>query len=236
MIIKSNQLLSNIRRNFQNGVPFQILFFLSFLAIVLHCNTLSAKIQVPSEQMKELISEAIDQGKSVREITLKVEIGLPASNIIEILDLPGLDPDKPIIEQPELTAARLHQAIIEFDQKKWGFSWSIVLVGMLVIFTSLLITGTFVSQIQNLHFNDLRNLFSKQKKKKLPEISASSSQTNISPNAIIAVICALNAHIQDAETQNKLELTWSREPVSLWKSTNKINLPNTVYAYKKRRS
>ncbi|PID28964.1 MAG: hypothetical protein CSB55_02535 [Candidatus Cloacimonadota bacterium] len=133
----------------------------------------------------------------------------------------------------------LLQAKKDFEKYKVRFGLGITLVGMLVVFISLMLIGIIISQMEHI------TKYEERKRKKKEEIAAkkvfhtscgkiSTSETEVSMNSIAAVITALHIHRLEAEESHKLHLTWKRTPVSVWRASFKTMMPNKEYNYTKR--
>jgi ornithine carbamoyltransferase len=169
------------------------------------------------------------------------QTGIPVINLINYLELP-VDTDRNMtLEELAVTEDMIEEARSHFSGKIWGFSWNIVLVGMLVIFSSLSLTGLFIgllSRIVKLSERETKSLSAKKKKsagretKRVKIKDIKSRDTGY--NAIVAAITALHFHLQEAEELSKMTLAWKREPVSVWKTSGKFDMPNRVIREKKK--
>ncbi len=131
-----------------------------------------------------------------------------------------------------ITVQRVEREIPAEYDSIMHYSWSIVLIGMLVIFSSLSLTGLVISQLQNLSlFSKLSRLFTRRKM--IPKLKDNKSRdTGI--DAVIAAVTALHYHIQEAEESNKMIIAWTREPVSVWKASARFLMPNRIMRERKR--
>jgi Na+-transporting methylmalonyl-CoA/oxaloacetate decarboxylase gamma subunit len=171
---------------------------------------------------------------------VSTQTGIPVVNLINYLELPADTDRTKTLSELGVTGERIEEARSHFSDKVWGFSWNIVLVGMIVIFVSLSLTGFFInllSRIVKLSERERTKAATKKKKsgeqetKRVKIKDIKSRDTGY--NAIVAAITALHFHLQEAEELSKMTLAWKREPVSVWKTSGKFDMPNRVIREKK---
>lgn len=124
----------------------------------------------------------------------------------------------------------------KFDQDVLKFAAKITLVGMLVVFLSLIITGMFISNIK--HFSKTGKPQVTKKKEKVVKTSigeVKTSEGDLSTNSVVVVITAIHLHLLEVEAKNKINMDWRRAPVSMWKSVSKAKFPNQDYKLLSRR-
>jgi len=132
-----------------------------------------------------------------------------------------------------VSSATVADKFYSFTKKTMSFGGSITVVGILVVFFSLLLISIIINQFQHL---------AKAKKPKQKKSSKSASTTvqtpigkvtgpttSISSNAIVAVITALHKHKLSVEERVKIQMTFSRAPVNMWSALAKMEMPNSVY-------
>jgi Na+-transporting methylmalonyl-CoA/oxaloacetate decarboxylase gamma subunit len=160
---------------------------------------------------------------------LAFRLSIPPGKLIKYFDL---DPDINRSMTPaELGIDRksIDQARLRFKKNKWRFSWNIVLLGMLVIFSSLSLTGLFISLLSKVVlFSESSDKSIAYLKKKKNEGLRNIKSRDTSYNAVVAAITAFHLHIQEAEEFGKMTLSWKREPVSVWKTSGKLDMPNRI--------
>lgn len=209
-------------KNIKHQLSLTIFVFLLVLMVLLPLSSLSAK------QHEEAIGK-YTKDSTITEVSLS--LGIPSSKLVEHL---GLDPDTDrtmTLSDLQIDPDEVERARIGFKKESWRFSGNIVIVGMLVIFLSLSVTGLFVALLSKV-VSVSENSGSKGKKvNKASPIDVKSRDTSY--NAIVAAITALHLHLQDAEEFGKMTLSWEREPVSVWKTTGKLDMPNRVYRKEK---
>ncbi len=159
---------------------------------------------------------------------------MPVKKLMQHLDLPDSAKPSDTIAELGIQQSQLEEIHTDFHGNLMGFCTSLTVIGMTVVFLSLIVTGMIISQIRHLN---------KAKKKAGPTKTVETSigkisgpQPDISTNAIVAVITALHMHIAEAEERQKLILTWKRAPLSLWRGSSRNAMPNQTYFQAKGRS
>ena len=124
----------------------------------------------------------------------------------------------------------MEKAQKDYDDNLVPFYTGVVIVGMSIVFVSLMLTGLIISQLKNL---------GNKPKKKVNKASVKTSAgtvtgpvDHLSSNAVVAAITAIYLHEMDVEEQNKMLLTWKRAPLSMWKASS--IMPNNEYYQAKR--
>jgi Na+-transporting methylmalonyl-CoA/oxaloacetate decarboxylase gamma subunit len=112
--------------------------------------------------------------------------------------------------------------------------FGITLVGMIIVFASLILIGFIINQLSHLQ-KEKKSSKKRKKRKNKPNFSVSTQQDEPSSDAIIAAITTVYLHELEVEEQNNLLLTWRRANVSMWKAVNKVNVPNRNF-FKAQRS
>jgi len=103
---------------------------------------------------------------------------------------------------------------------------SIVLVGMLIVFASLVVVSFFISLFKHLH------LFEKIKARRESKsvdtaVGTISSRGDLSEKAVAAVITAVFLHEEEVDSENRLLLTWKRASARVWKTGDEM--PNALH-------
>ncbi|MBW6515525.1 MAG: OadG family protein [Candidatus Cloacimonetes bacterium] len=165
---------------------------------------------------------------------LSKQLSIPSDKLKKYLDLPlGLDNTTTLAEL-QIDQEKVEKAHKQFRSKIWGFSWNIVLVGMLVIFCSLSLTGLFIGLLSRVvKYSEKPPIYGKKSDNDKKQVAkkvkiADLKSRDAGYNAVIAAITALHFHLQEAEELSKMTLTWKREPVSVWKTSGKFDMPNRV--------
>ena len=120
-----------------------------------------------------------------------------------------------------------------FTKNTLNYGYSVTLVGIIVVFLSLLLISILINQFQ--HIEKTKALKAKRiAKKSTSTIETSAGKITgpsdaISSNAIVAVISALHKHKLSVEERVKIQMTFSRTPVNMWSASAKMDMPNRVY-------
>lgn len=161
------------------------------------------------------------------------ETHIPVKKIINLLD--GDYSKETTVVETGLTNDAIEKAIEKYDSIKIHYYWSIVAVGMVIVFLGLILTGFIIGLLEHLNMIDKvkeKKADAKKSKTKIKKITPIDG--NLSNDAIVAVVTAIYLHELEVEEKNKMNLTWKRQPLSMWKSSNIANLPNSSF-YKLRR-
>lgn len=162
---------------------------------------------------------------------------MPIKKLEGKLNLERSDQNK-TLQELNIPVQKIKNIVNQFENNKMEFSWGVVIVGMVVVFLSLLLIGFIISQLQH-----IENLGKKKEKKSVSnsvsvntsvgKVTALSDQ--ISANAIVAAVTALHLHVMEIEETNKLLLTWKRTSLNLWRYYYKFKMPNREFSQLKRR-
>jgi hypothetical protein len=138
-----------------------------------------------------------------------------------------LDPDTDLnltLEELHVSKKAVSQALAAYEESQHSFYTGIVIVGMLIVFVSLIIVGLIIQRMQSLKYLDKK----KEKKISLSRVTGTNGR-KISQNDIIAAITTVYLHELKTEEQSRLLLTWKRASLSLWNASAKFNMPNRVF-------
>lgn len=123
-----------------------------------------------------------------------------------------------------------------FKDERIDFSSTLTVLGMSVVFVSLILTSLLISQLVHL------NRKNEKKESKPTHISSpvgtitTKYPENLSSDAVVAVIAAIHKHKQETDEENRIMLTWRRANISMWHASGKVEMPNSVFkAIKKSR-
>ncbi len=113
----------------------------------------------------------------------------------------------------------------KFSKDIIAYARSITMVGMIVVFVSLIFTGIFIGLLK----------FAAPKNKKNVKIVKSRHANNegISANAIVAAITALHIHMLEVE-QDPIMLTWKRVANTTWQNFSRMKMPNKEFSKERR--
>ena len=178
------------------------------------------------------------------EITLEElskQLSIPTGKLKEYFKLPPALDNTSTLAELNVDKAKVEAAHKQFRNRIWGFSWNVVLVGMLVIFCSLSLTGFFIGLLSKI-VKYSENTVSQDRKSDKKRTKKESTRVKIADlksrdagyNAVIAAITALHFHLQEAEELSKMTLSWKREPVSVWKASGKFEMPNRLLGNRKK--
>ncbi len=162
------------------------------------------------------------------------ELKMPVKKLMQRLDIPEDAQATDTIAELEIQQAQLEEIHEEFHTNLMGFCTSMTVIGMMVVFLSLIVTGLIISQMKHLNRSKKKTAQTKTVETSIGKITG--PQPDISTNAIVAVITALHMHIAEAEERQKLILTWKRAPLSLWRGSSRNAMPNQTYFQVKGRS
>jgi len=167
---------------------------------------------------------------------------LPIKKMTEYLNQAGAKIDLSLdrgktLEELNITENMILKAKEKFAKNRLNFGLGITLVGMVVVFASLILIGFIISQLVHItkHEERKKNKIALAKNKVSTSIgSVSTIESGVSMNSIVAVVTAIHMHRLEAEESQKMLLTWQRTPVSMWRSSVKTMMPNKEYNYTKR--
>lgn len=110
----------------------------------------------------------------------------------------------------------------DYQENIISYGGSVLLVGMLVVFSALILTSLVIRQL--VHLN--------AKTKAAPTLTFSSSgQLKSAPktmnsNVIVAAVTALHIHKMEIEERRKMVLTFRRTPTNQWRASAVLRMPN----------
>lgn len=142
------------------------------------------------------------------------QTNVPLKKIIFYLGLDESTLPSQTLSELQISAEQLKLALQNYHNSSKSFYGSIVLVGMSIVFISLMIVGLFISSLQHLDRSKKTKPKTREAKMTAPE--------HISSNAIIAAITAIYLHEAEAEEKNRLLLTWTRSRLSMWSAANLV--------------
>jgi len=172
----------------------------------------------------------VDYSAESTLLELSANTNIPVKKYIQYLELPADTDLHTSLAELKIGAKDLEKAQKAYDENLIPFYTGVVIVGMSIVFVSLMLTGLIISQLKNL---------GNKPKKKVKKASVKTSggtvtgpADHLSNNAVVAAITAIYLHEMDVEEQNKMLLTWKRAPLSMWKASN--IMPNNEYFQAKR--
>lgn len=225
----------------------KIIFLL--ILLLLAVNLLSAQVaKVTFQKAGETVEFTISENYSLRAVA--DSINMPIKKLKSMLsaeltrfgegnaDFEGLKSQSRLWDQISLSGLNIKPTTVAekfntFTDKTMDYGYSITVVGILVVFFSLLLISILISQFQ--HIAKTKDIKGKKSSKattstvKTPVGKVTGPTSAISSNAIVAVIAALHKHKLSVEERVKIQMTFSRTPVNMWGASAKMNMPNSLY-------
>ena len=161
-------------------------------------------------------------------LEISVQTNIPVKKITQYLNLENQTKFNVSLQELNISNEDIEKAIAEYQENKVSFYTGIILVGMGIVFLSLLITGIIINSLQ--HIGKHGKVKKAVVKTSVGTITA--PKDHISSNGIIAAITAMFLH--DAEEKDKINLTWKRQSISMWKAAGMVE--NRVFEIGKRGS
>jgi len=167
----------------------------------------------------------VDKNTTIADLSKATEIPIKKLETIMKRDFNQHD----LLIDLGITQEDVTSIIKTYEEVKSDFFWNIVLIGMVIVFASLILTGFMIGLLRHV------NIFEELKEKKAlaktkagkPKIKKiTTTDGNLSSDSIVAVITAIYLHELEVDERNKMNLTWKRTPLSMWKAANAVNLPN----------
>jgi len=117
-------------------------------------------------------------------------------------------------------------ALNRYREAEPGMVSSIVLVGMLIVFASLVVVSFFISLFRHLHL--FEKITARRKSESVDTaIGTISSRGDLSEKALAAVVTAIFLHEDEVDSENRLLLTWKRVSGRGWKTGEEM--PNALH-------
>ena len=129
----------------------------------------------------------------------------------------------------EETAAN---AVIEYRSSEDRLVRSIILVGMAIVFTSLIVVAFLVSLLRHLQFFERRSKADNGSRSVPSVVGTITSSGDLSDYSIAAVVATIFLHEEEVDAENRLLLTWRRSTGSAWRTGGLM--PNSAYFETKR--
>lgn len=172
---------------------------------------------------KQTVEYGYNELSSLAEISLS--LNLPIKKLKSMLKLS--EPlekswDNRSLQALGITPQQISEINDEFKRDIMLYGSSVTLVGMLVVYSALLITSLIIGQL--VHLNN------KGKASQVIKLSADgklkSAPQDLSRNVIVAAITALHIHKQEIEDQRRMALTFRRTPTNQWRASAVLSMPN----------
>lgn len=172
---------------------------------------------------KQTVEYGYNELSTLGEISAKLSI--PLKKLKAMLgNTDALDKtwDNRSIQALGITPMQIQKTNEEFEQDILIYGSSVTLVGMLVVFSALLITSLLIRQMVHLNAKpqnaSVIKLSSDGKLKVAPK--------DLSRNVIVAAITALHIHKQEIEERRRMVLTFRRTPTNQWRASAVLSMPN----------
>lgn len=152
------------------------------------------------------------------------ETNIPVKKIAEYLELNDIKDFRVSLQELNLNNNDLNKAIKLFNQNRKSLYSGIVLVGMSIVFVSLMLVGLIISSLQ--HVGEKKSPKAANDRKQgtaetnFGKVSAPSDE--LTQNGILAAITALMLHRAEMEEANRIQLTWARPNNSSWREVNAV--------------
>jgi hypothetical protein len=130
-----------------------------------------------------------------------------------------------------ITRERAADAIHEYRESEVSMVGSIVAVGMMIVFASLVVVAILIGLFRHLHIFDRDRSVPRARSVK-SVIGTITSQGDLSEQSIAAVVTAVFLHEEQVDAENRLLLTWKRASGSAWRTGG--FMPNSTYFAAKR--
>ena len=124
-------------------------------------------------------------------------------------------PDILLIGIDEETASK---AVLEYRSSEDRLVRSIILVGMAIVFTSLIVVAFLVSLLRHLQFFERRSKADNGSRSVPSVVGTITSSGDLSDYSIAAVVATIFLHEEEVDAENRLLLTWRRSTGSAWRT------------------
>jgi len=174
--------------------------------------------------------DAISGTNSLTEVAFKLQIPLKQLNFY--LDIDLKTESEKTLDELHISRSALKKALKNYSENQSSFYSGIILVGMLIVFLSLIMVGLIIDRMKFLKHLDN---YQKQKLVKSRKNTLQVMGEKISQNDIVAAITAVYLHELETEEESKLLLTWKRATQNPWNTAAKFNMPNRVFFQERRK-
>lgn len=164
----------------------------------------AAVLHIPIKKLKSMLGEPIDPLTKEHDLRSLQSLNLSPERLMKIKD--------------------------EFEQDRVPYGFSLTLVGMLVVFSALLITSIVIGQLRHLQA---------EKKKEPPVIKVSATgkvikaPSGVSSDIIVAVVSALYIYEYTIKERRRIQLTFNRSKTNQWRSSAILSMPNREFTRKR---
>jgi len=105
---------------------------------------------------------------------------------------------------------------------------SMILIGMLIVFGSLIVVAFLISLLRHLHLFERRSKTAEGERRSVASIIGTITSTgDLSDYSIAAVVAVIFLHEQEVAADNRLLLTWKRASSNWWRTGGPM--PNSSF-------
>jgi len=149
-------------------------------------------------------------------LEISEQTNIPVKKITQYLKLEDQTEFNVTLQELGISNENLEKAIAEYHMNKKSFYTGIILVGMGIVFVSLLIVGIIINSLQ--HIGETRKKKRSSVQTSVGKVTA--PKDHISSSGIVAAITAMILH--DTEERDNINLTWKRQSISMWKAAGMV--------------
>ncbi|HPM04534.1 MAG TPA: OadG family protein [Candidatus Cloacimonas sp.] len=135
------------------------------------------------------------------------------------------------LQSQDISPEKIKTLHDSFLANQLSYGVSVTLVGMLTVFSALLITSLVIRQL--VHLNRPPKT-TKPDLKLSPGGKVVAASATLNKNMIAAIITALHIHQQSLEDRRKMALTFRRTPTNQWRASAVLSMPNREINAKRR--
>ncbi len=169
--------------------------------------TLFGAVSSISAQADDLA--AFSQSWTLHELAASESI--PVKNLAMELGVVLAEVREHSLSELDITRQDAGDAVTRYREGEPTMVSSIVMVGMMIVFVSLVVVAFLISLFKHLH------LFKKTRYAKT-SVGTVRSQGDMSERSIAAVVAAIYLHEEEVDSENRLLLTWKRAATNIWKT------------------
>jgi len=173
---------------------------------------------------EESALKGFNQSWTIHELAASESI--PVKQLTSNLGLDFADIRNSSLSDLGITRQDAESALVRYRADEPGMVSGIVLVGMLIVFASLVVVAFFISLFKHLYILEMIKSRSKSQTAET-EVGIITSRGEMSDNALAAVITAIFLHEEEVDSENRLLLTWKRVSARAWKTGEEM--PNALH-------
>lgn len=174
---------------------------------------------------------AFNSSWTIRELAESESVSVKGLAVQLKLDL--ADADGHSLADLGIGRAAAADAIESYHEAEPGMVGSIVAIGMIIVFVSLVVVALLISLFRHLHIFDRGRSRSRRKPRSVKSVVGTiTSKGDLSGRSIAAVVAAIFLHEAEVDAENRLLLTWRRASTSVWRTGGAM--PNSSYFAAKR--